>query len=56
MSVGLLISLVICVTFYEFNAWMVSIGHGGVVRPAVAAWSADVIFGLAGIFAYYRSD
>lgn len=55
MSVGILISIVICITFYEFNAWMISVGHGGVVSPPVAAWSADIIYGLAGIAAYSRA-
>jgi len=55
MSVGIVISLAICITFYEFNAWMISIGHGGVVSPPIAAWSADVIYGLAGIAAYIRA-
>ena len=55
MSSGIVISLAICITFYEFNAWMISIGHGGVVSPLVAAWSADVIYGLAGIISYIRA-
>lgn len=56
LSFGIIISLLICISFYEFNAWMLSIGKGGIIHPLVSAWGADVVFGLAGIIAYLRSD
>lgn len=56
LSSALLISIIICITFYQFNAWMISIGYGGVVRPITAAFTADVLYGALGVYAYARSD
>lgn len=56
LSFGIIISLLICISFYEFHAWMLSIGRGGIVCPLLSAWGADVVFGIGGIIAYLRSD
>lgn len=56
LSFGIIISLLICISFYEFHAWMLSIGRGGIVHYLVSAWGADVVFGVGGIIAYLRAD
>jgi len=57
VAAGIVLSMVICLSYYEFYAWLLSLGRGGVIAlPAVAAWTAPVIFGIAAIPIYLRSN
>ncbi len=54
---GIVLALVICLTYYELHAWTLSLGRGGAIdTPWIAAWAAPVIFGLAAIPVYFRSN
>jgi len=54
---GIVLSLVICLTYYEFYAWALSLGRGGAIQnPLIAAWAAPVLFGIVAIPMYFRSN
>jgi len=54
---GIVLALVICLTYYELNAWTLSLGRGGAVStPWISAWVTPAVFGLAAIPAYLRSN
>jgi lipopolysaccharide export LptBFGC system permease protein LptF len=44
-----------------FVAWntlllMQYVGYGGYLPPAVSAWATDLLFGIPGLFLFYRAD
>lgn len=54
---GIVWSLVICFSYYEFNAWMLSLGRGGaILTPIIAAWTAPILFGIVALPMYRRSN
>ncbi len=54
---GIVWSLLICLSYYEFFAWTLSLGRGGVIQnPLIAAWIAPVLFGIAALPIYFRSN
>lgn len=46
MAVGLALSLVVAFSYWIVHTMFVALGHGGFIPPVVAAWAANVIFGL----------
>lgn len=54
---GIVLALVICLTYYELHAWTLSLGRGGAIStPWIAAWAVPIMFGLAAIPVYFRSN
>ena len=54
---GIVYSLVICLAYYEFNAWVLSLGRGGALQyPLAAALTAPILFGVAALPMYFRSN
>jgi lipopolysaccharide export system permease protein len=46
MAVGLALSLVVAFSYWIVHTMFVALGHGGYIPPVVAAWAANIIFGL----------
>ncbi len=46
MAMGLALSLVVAFSYWIVHTMFVALGHGGYIPPVVAAWAANVIFGL----------
>ncbi len=49
-ALGIGQSLAIGFAYFALNALLISLGHNGVLPPLVAAWSANIIFALIGIW------
>ena len=49
-ALGIGQSLAIGFTYFVLNALLISLGHNGVLPPLVAAWSANVIFAMIGLW------
>ncbi|MBI5248439.1 MAG: LptF/LptG family permease [Desulfomonile tiedjei] len=43
---GLGLSLVVAFSYWVVHTLFISLGHGGYVPPVIAAWGANIIFGL----------
>jgi len=50
MAVGVAVSLGIGFGYFVINAMLLSFGQTGVLPPFIAAWSANIIFALTGIW------
>ena len=48
MSIGMSVILVLC--YYTLNAVSVALGKGGVLPPVIAAWLANIVYFILGIF------
>ena len=53
---GLVLAIAILFLYNGLRSWALALGLAGAIPPAVAGWSADVVFGLAGValLVYYR--
>ncbi len=49
-AIGIGISLVIGLTYFIINAFLVSFGQAGALPPLVAAWAANILFSASGIW------
>ena len=49
-ALGIGQSLAIGFVYFVLNALLISLGHNGVLPPLVAAWSANVIFAMIGLW------
>lgn len=49
-ALGIGQSLAIGFAYFALNALLISLGHNGVLSPLIAAWSANVIFAMIGIW------
>ena len=50
LSVGVAISVGIGISYYILHAILLAFGYSGVLPPLVAAWSANLLFGLLGVW------
>ena len=54
MALGIAISTCLGLAYWIFFSFCVSLGKGGVLHPFVAAWIANIIFGMLGIYFFLR--
>jgi lipopolysaccharide export system permease protein len=52
--VGVGLSIVIAMVFWGTFGVFRSLGYSGVLTPFLAAWGADLIFGLGGVVLFFR--
>jgi lipopolysaccharide export system permease protein len=46
VAVGLALSLIVAFSFWIVHSMFIALGHGGYIPPIMAAWAANLIFGL----------
>ena len=49
-ALGIGQSLAIGFAYFVMNALLISLGHNGILPPLVAAWAANVIFAMIGLW------
>ncbi len=55
-ATGIIISIVLVFVYYVFVSAARSFGNGGVLDPALAAWSPNIIFAILGIIIIFRAE
>ncbi|NJD92403.1 MAG: LPS export ABC transporter permease LptG [Geobacter sp.] len=50
VGVGIGFSILIGFSYFIINAFLLSLGQAGALHPAIAAWSANLIFAAAGLW------
>lgn len=50
IGIGIGFSILIGFSYFIINAFLLSLGQAGALHPAVAAWSANLIFAAAGLW------
>lgn len=53
-SIG--IGLTVGFSYWVLLALTISLGHGGAIPPLIAAWTANVVFGVLGAFLFLGTD
>jgi lipopolysaccharide export system permease protein len=56
MATGFGVSLVICFVYFGIVKTSQTMGHSGLLPPLLAAWVANIIFAIAGIFVLMRTS
>jgi lipopolysaccharide export system permease protein len=46
VAVGLALSLIVAFSYWIVHTMFIALGHGGYIPPILAAWAANVVFGL----------
>jgi len=46
MAVGLALSLIVAFSYWIVHTMFIALGHGAYIQPIMAAWAANLIFGL----------
>jgi len=54
MALGIAVSTCLGLTYWLFFSFCISLGKGGVLSPFIAAWIANIIFGMLGIYLFLR--
>jgi len=54
MALGIALSSGLGLTYWIFFSFCISLGKGGMLHPFVAAWIANIIFGMLGIYLFLR--
>lgn len=54
MALGIAASTCLGLAYWIFFSFCVSLGKGGVLHPFVAAWIANIIFGMLGMYLFLR--
>ncbi len=54
MALGIAVSTCLGLTYWVFFSFCISLGKGGVLNPFIAAWIANIIFGMLGIYLFLR--
>ncbi len=54
MALGIAASTCLGLTYWVFFSFCVSLGKSGVLTPFIAAWIANIIFGMLGIYLFLR--
>ena len=54
MALGIAASTCLGLTYWVFFSFCVSLGKSGVLNPFIAAWIANIIFGMLGIYLFLR--
>ena len=49
-AIGIGVSLVIGLSYFAVNAFLISFGQAGALPPAVSAWAANILFSATGIW------
>lgn len=50
LALGISISVLIGISFFIIQSTLIALGYSAVLPPLVAAWAANLIFGLLGLF------
>lgn len=50
LAMGIAISVVIGVAYYVIQAILHAFGYSGILPPAIASWSANVLFAMSGVW------
>lgn len=50
LALGVVVSIGIGITYYFINAILIAFGYSSVLPPLVAAWGANVLFSLLGLY------
>lgn len=54
MALGIAASTCLGLTYWIFFSFCVSLGKAGVLHPFIAAWIANIIFGMLGVYLFLR--
>lgn len=54
MALGIALSSGLGLSYWLFFSFCLSLGKGGMLHPFVAAWIANIIFGMLGIYLFLR--
>jgi len=54
MALGIAISTCLGLAYWMFFSFCLSLGKGGLLHPFIAAWIANIIFGMLGIYLFLR--
>lgn len=54
MALGIAISTCLGLAYWIFFSFCLSLGKGGLLHPFVAAWIANIIFGMLGMYLFLR--
>jgi lipopolysaccharide export system permease protein len=54
MALGIAASTCLGLTYWIFFSFCVSLGKAGLLHPFVAAWIANIIFGMLGVYLFLR--
>jgi len=54
LALGIAVSTCLGLTYWVFFSFCISLGKGGVLNPFIAAWIANIIFGMLGIYLFLR--
>ncbi|MCL4552541.1 MAG: LptF/LptG family permease, partial [Candidatus Marsarchaeota archaeon] len=46
VAMGLALSLLVAFSYWILHSMFIALGHGAYIPPIMAAWAADLIFGL----------
>jgi lipopolysaccharide export system permease protein len=52
LATSISIGLVVGFSYWVLLALTISLGHGGAIPPAIAAWTANGVFALLGAFLF----
>lgn len=55
-ATGIIISIVLVFVYYIFVSTARSLGNGGMLDPALAAWLPNIIFAILGIIIIFRAE
>lgn len=56
VALGLALTIAIAFSYWIVRTLFIALGHGGYLPPVVAAWAANVIFGLAAAIMLLHTD
>jgi lipopolysaccharide export system permease protein len=54
MALGIAVSICLGLTYWVFFSFCISLGKGGVLNPFIAAWIANITFGMLGVYLFLR--
>ena len=54
MALGIAASTCLGLTYWIFFSFCVSLGKAGILHPFIAAWIANIIFGMLGVYLFLR--
>ncbi|MCD6525651.1 MAG: LPS export ABC transporter permease LptG [Desulfuromonas sp.] len=50
LALGISVSVLIGISFFIVQSTLIALGYSAVLPPLIAAWAANIIFGLLGVF------
>jgi len=55
LSVGIVITLTLCMVYFVCQSMLLAFGYAGILPPVVAAWSTNLMFALFGSWLFLRA-